>query len=192
MCRSFPVNRSLSPFLALLLALMLLVTPLSWLVAMLVAAAFHEFCHYRAVRLCGGRIHSLRIAMTGAKMQTSQLSGFQTVFCVIAGPLGSLSLLFLARWFPRIAICGMIQGVYNLLPVYPMDGGRAIRCLLGGFLSVKHAERIASVLEYVCLAAIFLLGLYGSCVLRLGLYPVSGAVFMISRVYREKYLAKRS
>lgn len=186
--RSFPVSKSVSPKLIFSLALMLLVLPIQWVVSALVAAAFHEFCHYSAVRLCAGRIYSIRAATSGARMYTGELSTLQSIFCLIAGPAGSMSLLFLSRWFPRVAICGVCQGLYNLLPVFPLDGGRAVRCALEGVMSVSTADRIASVMEYLCLAAVFLLGLYGSCVLRLGLIPASAAIFMAYRVFREKHL----
>ena len=49
--------------------------------------------------------------------------------CVLAGPAASLLLLLLVRPFPRLALCGFVQGVYNLLPLGRLDGARAVACL---------------------------------------------------------------
>ena len=58
------------------------------------------------------------------------MSPGRELICILAGPAASLLLLCLARIFPRVAICGLIQGCYNLLPIAPLDGGRALHCLL--------------------------------------------------------------
>jgi hypothetical protein len=55
----------------------------------------------------------------------------------VAGPAGSFLLLFVARWLPLVAICGFIQGSYNLLPLGTMDGGRVVACLLRVWCSEK-------------------------------------------------------
>ena len=50
--------------------------------------------------------------------------------CTICGPLGSFLLFISIRYFPRLALCGLIHGLYNLMPIYPLDGGRIVKCLL--------------------------------------------------------------
>lgn len=110
----------------LLWALLLLTLPLNWLMAALLAACWHEFCHGLAVVLCGGKILGLHLGWHGAKMETSPLCRRHTLLCSLAGPAGSLLLLIFAPWFPRLALCGLGQGAFNLLPVYPLDGGRAM------------------------------------------------------------------
>ena len=123
-------------------AFLLLTLPLNWLLSALAAAAFHELCHGAAILLLGGRIWGVRIGAGGAVMETEPLSSGKELVCALAGPAGSLLLVLTFRIFPRVAVCALVQGAFNLLPVFPLDGGRALRCALARFCP-KWANRIA-------------------------------------------------
>ena len=112
-----------------LMALLLLTLPLRWVLACFGAAAVHELGHYLAVRLLGGSVAELRLCFRGAKMEASPLTAGAELVCVLAGPAASLTLGLLLPWFPRLALCGLVQGVYNLLPLGSLDGARAVACL---------------------------------------------------------------
>lgn len=169
----------------LLLALMVLVFPLQWIVAVVLAAAFHECCHYLAVCIFGGQVRGLRIGLIGAKMDVTGLSQWQALVCILAGPAGGLMLLLLARWIPRTALCAAFQSIYNLLPIWPLDGGRALRSGADLLLPVEKADLICGWMEKICLTALILLGIYGAFVLRIGLMPL---VFVIGAIIRKNSL----
>lgn len=135
-------------------AMLLLVVPLNWLLAAITAAVFHELSHSAAILLLGGKIHGLKILPDGIRMETSPMRVWQEILCSLAGPAGSLLLMLLAKHTPRIALCALVQGCYNLLPVFPLDGGRALRCLLEWLLSPKMAKMVERVLVCSVLAAV--------------------------------------
>ena len=147
------VNLEISGASWILGAMLILVIPMNWLLAAVTAAVFHELSHGAAILLLGAQIHGLKILPDGIRMETSPMTAWQEIFCSLAGPAGSLLLVLLGRHTPRIALCALVQGCYNLLPVYPLDGGRALRCLLEWFLSPKTAKKVERVLVCAVLAA---------------------------------------
>ena len=171
----------------LMLALMILALPFQWVAAAAMAAMFHELCHYGAARLCGGNVGQLRVGTIGARMQVRGLTCWGELFCALAGPFGSLMLLFLARWLPRTALCAGFQGLYNLLPIYPFDGGRALRCGVALLFPAEMGEKVCAVLEWSCLAGLAILGLYGSFIKGLGALPL---IFATSIILRSKMPCK--
>lgn len=108
----------------------LLVLPLRWVFGVFIAAMVHELFHCFAVIFCGGQVLSLSFGAFGAKIEATSMSAGREALCALAGPVGSFSMLLIARHFPEAALCGLIQGAYNLIPLYPMDGGRVLKFLL--------------------------------------------------------------
>ena len=130
---------SIDPFLLLYWALALLTMPLNWLLAAAFAAGFHELCHVILVILLGGQLYSLRMRIGGAVIEASLPGRFREVLAILAGPLGSLALFFLYRFWPELAVCGVVQGIFNLLPLPHLDGGRILHGTLEGLLPEKGA-----------------------------------------------------
>lgn len=184
--RSLPVHKSVSASGLLMMALTLFMLPIQWIFAAIIAALFHELCHFFAVRLCGGQVTQITAGTSGANMTALGLSPWQALICTLAGPAGSLLLLLLARWFPRIALCGGLQGLYNLLPMYQLDGGKALRFITQMILPAEWTERICSTIQLLCLSGIIFLGFYGSFVLHLGLFPLLTASFVAIRGFQGK------
>lgn len=107
-----------------------LLLPVHLLLCAVLAAAFHEFCHYLALKICKIRILELKIGFFGARITTGPLKPTQEIICAAAGPVGSLSFLIFAQIAPVLSVFGLFQGLFNLLPIYPLDGGRILRCVI--------------------------------------------------------------
>ena len=164
------------------LALAVLVLPLQWFIAIILAAVFHELCHYLAIRCCGGQIVGISADMRGAKLEVVGLSNKQELFCALAGPAGGLLLLLLIRWIPRTAICGVFQSLFNLLPIYPLDGGRALRCGMELILSVERADKVCLWVRRISLTLVIGLGVYGTVFLGLGLMPLLLGIIICGKI----------
>lgn len=111
----------------LLLALWILVVPIRWAAAALTAACVHELGHLAALRLWGVKVFEIEIDIFGAKIETAPMDNGQELACALAGPLAGLTLCALWKWLPSLSIWALTQSVFNLLPIYPLDGGRAWR-----------------------------------------------------------------
>jgi len=170
-------------------ALMLLVLPLQWVMAVLIAAFWHELCHILAVKLCGGSIRSMEVGDSGAVMECREMTPGREVICVLSGPFGSMLLLCLVKWFPRIAICGCFHGLYNLIPVYPLDGGRALQAAAFALLQRDQAESLCMVVRYAVTILFISFALIGTFVLNLGAFPLMLVAILLFRMKREKLLA---
>lgn len=172
------------------LALLCLVLPLDWLLAALAAALVHELCHIAAVIASGGKIYSLNIGTKGMMMEASPMEPWQRLFCTLTGPAGSLLLLAFSEYIPKTALCGLVQGLYNLIPVYPLDGGRALSCLTGMLFSPDRAQRICTGVKWAVFLIITAAGIYGTFGAGLGVMPVLGAVFCLWRAVQGKIPCK--
>ena len=170
-------GRHISVGLFMGLALMLMLLPLQWIIAALTAAAFHELCHLACLRICGGKVTGFSVGSKGAVMNAASVSTGKELACTLAGPMGSLLLLFFLRIFPRLAICGAFHAAFNLLPVYPLDGGRALRCALQ-LLAPNAWLRIFVMLQCLFLCGLTFLSLWAFFVKGLGLLPVVFVVLL--------------
>ena len=111
----------------IVLGLMALLFPLRVLMGIFFAAAIHELGHILALVLCGGEVRRIRLHPGGAQIVAAPLAPGQELLCILAGPAaGSLTVL---AWqvFPELAAAGLVQTVFNLLPLPGLDGGRMVR-----------------------------------------------------------------
>lgn len=186
------VGFEISASICIMGALALLVLPLKWVIAAVLAAVVHELCHIFAVRLCGSQIRRLEIGASGAVIECTTMSRGRELICCLAGPFGGLSLLLFAKWIPRVALCTAFQSAYNLLPIYPLDGGRALRCGAAILLPPPVADAVCLWTERAVKLLLVGIGIYGCCILKLGLLPLILAILLATRSKPEKILAKKA
>ena len=172
-------------------ALALLILPLSILSSFLVAGAVHECCHWLALRWSDVPVYKISIGPIGSAMETEPMEAGREVLCALAGPLGSFLLVAGYQFFPEIALCGLLQGAFNLLPIYPMDGGRILRGTLQ-ILKIPRHEQVCTVIQWFAALAIGVLCTYGFFVWNLGFGVLLLGLAVVLRAFPRKTPCKEA
>lgn len=101
----------------------------------------HEYGHYLVANHYGYKIDSLIYSLSGAGITTNDEFAIKDeIKIAIAGPLVNivLILLIICMWwiFPMsylytydFLICNIVVLIFNLVPIYPLDGGRIIMAI---------------------------------------------------------------
>ena len=131
----------------------------------LAACALHELGHYAAIHLLGGRVSRLNITCVGAEMVLSArfpLGPARELAAALAGPAVNLLCAGLCaglgeRWYCFAGI-HLALGLFNLLPVGRLDGGRVLRCALSWLLGPERAWGVCRSLDWMLAGALAALG----------------------------------
>ena len=131
---------------------------------LLISIVFHELCHSLVARHYGLPIKGITLFIFGgvAEMEDEPPSPKAEFLMAVAGPLASivLALLLAAAYTTTkqiglpIAIVGVLYylaylnfllAMFNLVPAFPLDGGRMLRAVLWGWKrNIRWATRISS------------------------------------------------
>jgi stage IV sporulation protein FB len=129
------------------------------LVMAAIAAALHELGHYIPLRLMGGRVALLEFHGGGIDMSSVQPMGYtRELLTVLGGPFASLAFALIFSLNDgmingQMPIAGMLlsHGLFNLLPVRGLDGGRALALGLDA-LGFTRTQTVLSVTTTVICA----------------------------------------
>jgi stage IV sporulation protein FB len=130
----------------LLMGGLLLAAPLPLVGWTLLACVIHELGHYLAIRLLGGEVEALQLTGLGAVMVPQGMFCYrEECLIALAGPAASLALALLtAPVEETLAGVSLVLGLFNLLPLAPLDGGRVLRGLVCRWFGPDTGERISA------------------------------------------------
>lgn len=156
----------------------------------LAAVTVHELAHAAVLLLLGGRIESVRLSFAQVELRTGLLSDRTELWSTAAGPgINLLCGWLFRRWMPAFAAVSLLLALFNLLPVWPLDGGRLLRTLL------RMRWGAAGVDASQTLGLLFGLGLLGGAVFAArrwdaGVWPAVTAGALLVRLLRSRYAEK--
>lgn len=142
----------------------LVLPPLIWgailALGLFASVALHEGAHCLVAIRFGGRVRAITLMLLGGVSQITRIPRRPRYegLMALAGPATSLALgavlLGLYRIVPGPADLNMglfylgsmniMLGAFNLIPAFPMDGGRILRAALAGPLGTSRATQVAA------------------------------------------------
>lgn len=153
--------------------------------SMFLIVLIHEFGHAFACRSVGGQANQIILWLFGgvAYVSPPQRPGAQ-LWSIAAGPLvnvmlvpmltGAWLLAGLAGWKDtapetfkflfHIQAINLILLIFNMMPVYPLDGGQILRSLLWFFFGRANSLMAASTIGFIGVAGLILLAILGQSV----------------------------
>ena len=160
-------------------------TSLGFMVLLFACVLAHEFGHIFMARRFGVTTPTVTLLPIGGVAQLERIpeKPSEEFLVAIAGPLvnvviaAALVILFGASLDPRhlagmdnaavntldrLAVVNVFLVVFNLIPAFPMDGGRVLRALLASRLGYTRATEIAASIGQVVAFGLGFLGLFGN------------------------------
>lgn len=194
----------------LLLLIFFLSGGIKWLVLLLGVFCFvtlHEICHSLVARSYGIEVREITLLPIGgvASMSSMPEKPSQEFFISIAGPLFNLivvavfyiplkrllgpEVLFYrpfstATWPLTLAYLywiNLILAIFNLIPAFPMDGGRVLRSLLAQRMGYQRATKVA-----VNLGHLFALGFAYFGIVGFNIILIAIAIFIYVAASNEE------
>ena len=216
-CDAFgiPITADITSLGLLLLLVFDFGLPLGLPCAVLLALSIvlHELAHSLTSRAFGCRISEIRLSVLGG-CASGEIphAAWKELLMAAAGPAMSFllgfGLLFAfggvaieSDWLREIIryaiVMNIVLGAFNLLPGFPMDGGRIFRCIMRAFLPRPRATYWAMIVGRVSAVALVVLPLLQ--IYHIWIIPIGGSIFFRGLIawmiwqegYREYLLAQR-
>lgn len=145
------------------------------LLALILAASVHELGHLLMLWILGIRVSGITLAMTGPVLNcASGTAWYEEMLSALAGPgAGLLLCCIAASHWQLLCEISLFLSLLNLLPILPLDGGRALHAVLTFLFPASAADSICSMLSVFLCGAMLVCGLFAAT---LG-YGVTTAVF---------------
>jgi Zn-dependent protease/CBS domain-containing protein len=198
----------------------LAIDQLIFIVLLFVCVVLHEFGHVFAARGYGIRTSDVTLLPIGgvASLERMPEKPAQEIVVALAGPavnlviaavlIGLLGASFdltqmtqleqaTSTLAGRVAAASVMLCVFNLIPAFPMDGGRVLRALLAVRLGYTRATRVAATIGQALAFVFAFVGLLGNPLLILiavfiFLAASGEAGYVQAREYTRGYLASHA
>lgn len=169
-----------------LLCVCLLILPWNLVFTWILSVTVHEFCHYLALKMLRCEISGIKVGITGIKMSTEQLSPIKELICAAAGPMGGLLLFSGVRYYPILAIVALLHSMFNLIPLFPLDGGRIVHSLVCIFFNRSYL--VNKVLDGVVILVLLGCAIYLTIKLSWGVVPLVALSLPVIRNSKKIFL----
>lgn len=197
--RGFLTKIEISPAFVLLISAFYISDMLPIYFLALICGIWHEMGHLLAMKILKNKAQAIRVTPFGIKILKCENQFFsyqKDIFIYLAGPLFNLlaSVIFYLvfyyqLWWSQIMAylvgINLVLFLFNLIPVFTLDGGRI---LLSVFLLVTSYHRAYKIMNIVSWCCIVLLLITGAFVLLLTQYNIT---LLLAGVYLATTMKKQ-
>ena len=108
-----------------------------------VSILIHELAHIGMVKITGGKVNKVMLSLVGLIAWINKIDKHRYII-YLAGPMTNAIIAFgaLALGWSDIFIINIVLCGFNLLPVFPLDGGRMAQLFLGNRVGIIRANRV--------------------------------------------------
>lgn len=126
----------------------------------------HELAHFTVTRIKGYSVESIQVLPFGTTLKFNSIQGIKSndeILIAMAGPLlnfvmaAFLGTLNVSHFFVE---ANLAIAIFNLLPMFPLDGGRIFRAFLMKYMSYLTATKFVCKLTRVVAAFLFVLAVW--------------------------------
>ncbi|MBQ6555826.1 MAG: site-2 protease family protein [Firmicutes bacterium] len=158
-----------------------------YFVTILILVVLHELCHIFTAGIWGLKTTSVTLTAIGAAAEINgleQLHITKRIAVAFAGPAFNLLLCPLCAY--PVRQINLALALFNLLPVYPLDGGKILHYLISYFTGVLRGNIFT-----VKLSLVLSLTLIGAGMVQLALYPPNISLLCIGIYFYKLNKASR-
>lgn len=159
----FNIKFKISFYFVLVLTLLAMIDDNQIVLMAFLLAILHESGHVFAIFLFGQKPREIAFEPFGLKLVKSYefTDIFSQIMTYLMGPIFNLLFFVLFyRAYPIVSVVSLVLGVFNLLPVNSLDGGRVINTILVYFFSERKVKIISTIISILVIIPISIGGIY--------------------------------
>lgn len=165
---------------------------LAWLdltvgLCLLMGMIVHEMGHLIFMMVFHVPIYGVVLSLAGAQIKSGPMNHAKEALCALMGPLFNVILgAAVLRNCPEFSIINVCLAAVNLLPLYPLDGGRILLCVLRSYLSEERANSVIKITNAVLCIVLMVGACWVAISLQAGLWPIFTALVLLWRAGNQE------
>ncbi|MCR8644138.1 site-2 protease family protein [Paenibacillus sp. N1-5-1-14] len=198
MIKCFGITFSIHPLFTIVLILSIATGYMMEALTLFSIVLIHELGHVAAIRVFGWRLKVVRLLPFGGVAEVEEsgnVPAWEELVVAIAGPAQHIWMIGFAwgmkvcgvfdpAWWDYFIEANLMLGLFNLLPILPLDGGRMMQCAVSYFLPFHQTIRVSIALSLILSAVVVGVAIHEIAAGRIQLsIAVVGVFLLVSNWY---------